>query len=122
MNRVIHFEISADDVPRAVAFYKKAFGWAIEKWEGPVEYWLVGTGKEGEPGIDGGLGKRSDPRETTVNTIGVASLDEAIAKVQAAGGKVTRPRMPVPGVGWMAYCVDTEGNPFGLMQDDPNAR
>lgn len=65
-------------MPRAVAFYKKAFGWTIEKWAGPMEYRLVTTGKEGEPGIDGGLGKRTDPRETTANTIGVASLVEAL--------------------------------------------
>jgi len=52
----------------------------------------------------------------------VASLDEALAKGQAAGGKVTRPRMAVPGVGWMTCCVDTEGITFGIMQEDPGAR
>jgi predicted enzyme related to lactoylglutathione lyase len=29
--------------------------------------------------------------------------------------------MPIPGVGWLAYCKDTEGNIFGLMQADPKA-
>jgi predicted enzyme related to lactoylglutathione lyase len=29
--------------------------------------------------------------------------------------------MPIPGVGWLAYCKDTEGNVFGIMQDDPQA-
>jgi predicted enzyme related to lactoylglutathione lyase len=29
--------------------------------------------------------------------------------------------MPVPGVGWLAYYKDTEGNIFGVMQDDRQA-
>jgi predicted enzyme related to lactoylglutathione lyase len=29
--------------------------------------------------------------------------------------------MPIPGMGWLAYCKDTEGNIFGMMQNDPNA-
>ena len=45
----------------------------------------------------------------------------ALEHVLAAGGAITRPKDAVPGVGWLAYCTDTEGNPFGLMQADPNA-
>lgn len=122
MPRVIHFEIPADDPERAVSFYRNAFGWKIERWEGPMEYWLVTTGPEGEPGIDGGLGRRSEPGAGTENTIGVDSVDQAAEKVVAHGGKVIRPKAAVPGVGWLAYCEDTEGNRFGLMQDDPSAQ
>lgn len=121
MPRVIHFEIPADDPERAVGFYTKVFGWKIEKWDGPTEYWLVTTGAEPEPGIDGGLGRRSEPGAGTENTIGVDSVDQAVEKVVAHGGKVLRPKSAVPGVGWLAYCEDTEGNRFGLMQDDPAA-
>ncbi|NLG28411.1 MAG: VOC family protein [Chloroflexi bacterium] len=121
MPRVIHFEIAADDPERAVAFYRQAFGWKIEKWEGPMEYWLVETGPADEPGIDGGLGRRTSPGEGTVNTIGVDDIDAALEKVLTNGGKVIGPKHAVPGVGWLAYCADTEGNAFGLMQDDPTA-
>ncbi|WP_424204801.1 VOC family protein [Sulfuricaulis sp.] len=38
MPRVVHFELPADDPQRAVAFYEKAFGWTITKWEGPFDY------------------------------------------------------------------------------------
>lgn len=62
-----------------------------------------------------------EPPPPTFSEMSVMTFDESLAKVQAAGGKVMRPRMPVPGVGWMAYRVDTEGNPFWLMQDDPQA-
>jgi uncharacterized protein len=121
MPRVIHFDIPADDPERAIAFYRHAFGWKIVKWEGPMEYWLVMTGPEGEPGIDGGLGRRTQPGESVMNTIGVESVDNAVAAVLASGGQLIRPKAAVLGVGWLAYCADTEGNEFGLMQDDPKA-
>jgi predicted enzyme related to lactoylglutathione lyase len=57
-----------------------------------------------------------------VNTIGVPSVDEFIKKVEAAGGKVIAPKMPIPGVGWFAYCTDTEGNLFGIMESDEKAK
>ena len=44
MPRVIHFEIIAEDVEKAIEFYAKTFGWKIEKWDGPMDYWLIMTG------------------------------------------------------------------------------
>ena len=121
MPRVIHFEISADDPQRAVKFYESALGWQIHKWDGPQDYWLVHTG-ENQPGIDGAILKRNDPHATVYNTVDVPSVDEYVRKVEAAGGRVVLPKMVVPGVGWVAYCADTEGNVFGMLQDDPNAK
>ena len=121
MPRPIHFEITAEDTERAARFYREALGWNLQKWDGPMEYWLITTG-EGEPGIDGGMGRRAngDPA-ATVNTIGVASVDEAIAAIEQAGGTIVRPKAPIPGVGWLAYAKDTEGNEFGVMQADASA-
>ena len=121
MGRVVHFELPADDPERAVNFYQKALGWTIKKWDGPVEYWLVMTGPEDEPGIDGGLAPRSELQVGAVNTVDVASVDEVTARVEAHGGKVVHPKHPVPGVGWMTYCEDTEGTVFGVMERDPDA-
>jgi predicted enzyme related to lactoylglutathione lyase len=121
MARVVHFEINADDGERAVEFYTKVFGWTVENWNGPIDYWLLMTG-EGEPGIDGAVTLRQDPPEATVNTIDVDSVGEYITRAVQHGGTVLMPKMAVPGVGWMAYCKDTEGNTFGLMQADPNAK
>jgi predicted enzyme related to lactoylglutathione lyase len=121
MSRVIHFEIPADDPERSIRFFEKTFGWTIEKWDGPMEYWLVMTGDEDQPGIDGGLGRRSDPEAGVEMTIDVEDLDQALLAVEANGGEVIRPRMAVPGVGWMAYIKDTEGNAFGLMESDDQA-
>lgn len=121
MSRVTHFEIPADNPERAIKFYKKVFGWKIEKWDGPIEYWLIMTGPEDEPGIDGGLARREDPDTVVENTIDVKDLDQSIKEVEANGGTIVRPKMAVPGVGWMAYFIDTEGNIFGMMETDPQA-
>jgi uncharacterized protein len=122
MSRVIHFEIPADDLERAAIFYRKAFGWKIEKWPGPMEYWMVTTGTDGTPGINGGLMRKQAPTVATTNTIGVDSVDAAVTAVQNAGGKLVVPKTPIPTVGYFAYCQDPEGNLFGVMQADANAK
>ena len=121
MSRVIHFEIPADNPDRAVEFYRTVFGWEIQKWAGPQEYWLASTGPDSQPGINGGLMRRQHPGAGTCNTIGVISLDQALANITKQGGKVVVPRTAIPGVGYLAYCSDTEGNVFGVMQADNTA-
>lgn len=129
MPRVIHFEIHADNVERAKKFYENVFGWKLEKWEGPMDYWLITTGEQGQPGIDGGLMKRQGKEpgeETVINsyvcTIDVPDIDEYLSKIKQHGGKVAMEKGAVPGMGWLAYCFDTERNMFGIMQPDMNAK
>jgi hypothetical protein len=122
MNRVVHFELPADNPERAVEFYKKAFGWQIQKWPGPQDYWLVTTGADGDPGINGGILRRQHPGAGTCNTVRVPSVDDAVATITKNGGKVAVAKMPIPGVGYLAYCTDTEGNVFGVMRPDANAK
>lgn len=121
MPRIIHFEINAEDPERAAGFYREAFNWEIHKWDGPVDYWLITTGPDEEPGINGALLRRIDPKASTWNTVEVGSVDEVLAKIQAAGGRIIQPKMSVPGVGYQAYCQDTEGNVFGVHQTDESA-
>jgi predicted enzyme related to lactoylglutathione lyase len=116
----VHFDISAEDPERAVAFYSDVFGWRIQKWDGPQEYWLISTG-EGEPGIDGGMSRRNDGQASTTNTIQVGSVDRYGERITNQGGKVVSPKMAIPGVGYLAFCQDTEGNTFGIMESDPSA-
>ena len=122
MPRPFHFEIPADNPERAIGFYSNVFGWKFTKWEGPSPYWLITTGPKEEPGIDGGLLPRRDPAQPCVNSIGVGSVDETLKTVEKNGGKIALPKMAVPGVGWLAYCKDTDGNMFGVMQMDPSAK
>jgi hypothetical protein len=118
--RIVHFEIPTDNPDRAIEFYEKIFNWEITKWDGPMDYWMVMTGKE-EPGINGGLIKRSDPVTITTNTIGVADLDKTVEEIVSAGGELVMPKSVIPKMGYLAYCKDTEGNVFGLMQPDESA-
>lgn len=135
MNRVVHFEIHAADPERGVKFYQDVFGWEIKEWiipgvEMPPEnrYWMVNTGTEKEPGINGGLVIRRGPAPVEgqpvnafVCTMYVPSVDEYVDKALKAGGSIALPKMPIKGVGWLAYCKDTEGNIFGMMQNDEKA-
>lgn len=121
MSRVVHFEIAANDVAKINNFYSKVFGWKIENWGGPMEYWLVSTGDEKQPGINGGIFKK-EGTQAIINTIGVDNVDEYMKKVENNGGKVTTPKNTIPGVGYFAYCEDVEGNKFGIMQSDNNAK
>jgi uncharacterized protein len=127
MSRVIHFEIHAGNPQRAIEFYEKLLGWKFQKWEGPVDYWLISTGPSDQPGIDGGLVLRRgeiDGQAVTayVCTVDVSNLDESVKAALEIGGQLALPKMAVPGVGWLAYCKDTEGNIFGMMQSDPSAK
>jgi predicted enzyme related to lactoylglutathione lyase len=122
MPRVIHFEIQVDQPERAVGFYKTVFGWKIDQWGGPENYWLITTGDDKEMGINGGMMKRTPMPSPTINTIGVSSVDEFASKITANGGKIIRPKTAIPGVGYFAYCQDTEGNIFGIMQSDDSAK
>ncbi len=122
MPRVVHFEMAGENPDRMAKFYSGTFGWKVQKWEGPTEYWLVITGEDGTPGINGGFGRRTKPDEGTTNTLEVEDAKAAVAVVEKNGGKVVTALHAVPGVGWQAYCEDTEGNLFGIHQNDPNAK
>jgi len=127
MNRVTHFEIHAENPEKIADFYRNMFGWDIKKWDNDqgVDYWLIMTGPEKEPGgINGGLVKRQgplpkggEPMTAYVCTIDVPSLDEYIMKLEKEGGKLAMPKSTIPGVGYLAYCSDPEGNIFGMIQN-----
>lgn len=121
MPRVIHFEIGAEQPERAAKFYADIFGWDIKKWDGPMPYWLVTTGPCEAPGINGGIFVRQGP-VGHVDTIDVPSVDDFVAKITAAGGQCVVPKMPIPGIGWLVYCKDTEDSIFGIMQADTGAK
>ena len=129
MPRVVHFEIHAADPQRAITFYETVFGWSFHQWaEGEWPYWLTTTGPDDQPGINGGLMIRRGEAPADgaavnayVCTMDVANVDEAVEAVTRAGGQIALPKMPVKGVGWLAYGKDPEGNLFGMMQNDPEA-
>jgi predicted enzyme related to lactoylglutathione lyase len=128
MNRVVHFEIHAKDLDKMQQFYSSVFGWKITDLGAQMGgYRMVETGNDaaGEkwPGINGGITPRQgagpadgQPVNAYVCTMSVDSLDKYLDKVKAAGGTMATDKMDVPGVGWLAYCKDIEGNIFGMLQ------
>lgn len=127
MPRVVHFEIHAQEPTRALAFYGGVFGWTAQQW-GANPYWLLSSGQDG-PGIDGAMILRRGPPPVDgapvnafVCSVDVPDCDATVAKVLAHGGVVAVPKMALPGVGWVAYVKDTEGNLLGVYQYDTTAR
>lgn len=128
MARVVHFEVHAAEPQRAIRFYESVFGWKFSKMPGEgMAYWLISTG-EGD-GINGGLLPRQGPPPSDgqpVNayacTLSVEDIDASMKAGVEAGGVVALPRMTIPGIGYVGYLKDTEGNIFGLHQSDHNAK
>jgi predicted enzyme related to lactoylglutathione lyase len=119
-NNLASFAIHVDDVQRARRFYEAVFGWVFEPW-GPPDFYLIHTGSDADPGIQGLMHKRQQPRTGTgLNgfepTFAVDDLDAVIAAVQASGGRVTMPKSPIPTVGVLIRFEDTEGNDVGAMK------
>ena len=119
---IIHFEIAATDFEKLKKFYAGLFGWKIEKYPGPVEYWLIQTvpvdekGMALSPGVNGGMVRKESPNQKPVNYISVENIDESIEKVKTLGGKMMSLKQEVPNVGWIATAVDPEGNQIALLQ------
>jgi predicted enzyme related to lactoylglutathione lyase len=124
-NRVVHFEIGAEDPEKLSEFYKKALGWEINLWPGS-DYWMVGKEADGKVGaIFGGIMQRWQS-EKTINTIETEDIAATIKDVEANGGKVVKPVADMPMgpeeiMRW-CYCEDPQGNIFGLMQTIKNTK
>ena len=121
MGRVSHLEITADNPKRAAAFYEKAFGWKFTDWGGPFTYLLATTGDKTDIGIDGAIMDRTEHGQGVINTISVDKWESGADAVKKAGGQVLMEKTPVSGQGYFAYCKDTEGNVFGIFENDPTA-
>jgi predicted enzyme related to lactoylglutathione lyase len=120
---IIHFEIPAEDLERLKKFYSQLFGWKIEKAPGPMDYWMIQTvpvNKQGwpiRPGVNGGMMKKQHSEHKVTNYILVESVDEYSKKIEKLGGKITVPKMEVPGMGWWAMAIDPEGNHFAIWEE-----
>lgn len=124
MDRVVHFEIPAEDMDRAKKFYKDNFGWKLNQL-GPDmgDYVLIQTGPTDEKGmpqdkafINGGLMKRDPSAKSPVLVIAVGDTDQTVEKVKKSGGKLVGEILDIPNVGRYARVQDTEGNVIGVIK------
>lgn len=123
MNKVVHFEIPAENVKRAQEFYKDVFGWKINEYP-EMEYTILQTGPTDEKGmakeqgfISGGMMKRQDEIKNPIITIEVEDIDTKADEIAKHGGKVIRSKMEVGDMGYASYFIDSEGNILGLWQN-----
>jgi predicted enzyme related to lactoylglutathione lyase len=124
MDRVVHFEIPAENLERAKKFYSENFGWKLSQL-GPEmgNYVLVQTGPTDEQGmpqdrafINGGLMSRDPSASSPVLVIAVADADQAVEKVKKSGGRLIGEILDIPNVGRYARVQDTEGNVIGVIK------
>ncbi len=127
MNKVVHFEVPADNLDRAKQFYSTVFGWDISAWPMPDGGVYTGattvatdetTMMPKEPGaINGALVERSaTTNPTPIITLEVESIEAHWPTIEAAGGKKVSERTEIPGMGAYAYFQDSEGNVVGLWE------
>lgn len=126
MNKVVHFEVPADDLGRAKEFYGSVFGWRLDTMPMPGggDYTSAVTTSVDEktqmptePGaINGGLVQRDQAMPAPVITIDVDAIDVTLKEIDAGGGSIVVPRTEIPGMGAFAYFKDPEGNVMGLWE------
>ena len=116
----VHWEFWSEN-PKGVAdFYRKVFEWNIRAIP-DLDYLLVETGGTG--GINGGiLNVPGYKPGAWVNYVNVQSLDQSVEKALKLGANVTKPKSPVPGMGWFAMLTDPQGNAFAMFQQDSQAK
>jgi uncharacterized protein len=121
MGRPVHFEIHASEPEAIIGFYSGLFGWTFSRW-GTEPYWLADTGPDG-PGINGAVVQRrgdkpptGQPANAFVVTVEVDELDPALEKARSLGGSIVVEKQQVPGVGWLAYLNDPDGNVLGILE------
>ncbi|MBG6239883.1 putative enzyme related to lactoylglutathione lyase [Mycetocola sp. CAN_C7] len=107
---VEHFEIPADDMDRAKAFYGMIFGWSMTDWD--AENTMIDKPDAG--GIGGDIHKRNVVPHPTV-VISVDDIDATLALVEAHGGKRIGEIQTLTDTDRYAYFSDSEGNIVGLF-------
>jgi len=122
MSTIVHFDVPAENIERAKKFYSALFDWKFESFPEMQYHLITTTDLAGAPGVGGGMGRRRDPSQPITNYYGVKSIDAAMKQVRNFGGTVVMGKMAVPKMGYLANCIDTEGNPFGLWEEDAGAK
>ena len=113
----VKFEIPADDLQRASAFYKEVFGWSA--MDLPFNYIILDTdGKPVDPmASSGGISPRNDFVKAPVLIITVDSIDEIAEKIKKAGGETLNEKQQVGDFGFSMYIKDTEGSVMCLWEE-----
>ena len=118
MNGFVHIEIPTRDLKRAKAFYGKVFGWTFTDYGKAYVLFQAPDG-----GVGGGFTKvKKVPAKPVVQAyIEVQNIDAKLKEIKGARGKVLKPKMEVPTMGWWASFKDNQGAVLFLWQTMPKA-
>jgi predicted enzyme related to lactoylglutathione lyase len=112
-------ELRTRDLPAAIEFYSKLFGWTLDQSKvTPMEYKEIvidGTSVGGMMPIDENWGPEPPPSHWA-SYIAVENADETAGKITANGGSIRVPPFDAPGVGRMAMVADPSGADFAIIQ------
>ena len=115
--QMVHLEIPAGDTAKAREFWGGLFGWEFQAFEGsPTEYHMTRFSET----TGGAIMERDDAVQGPRVYFDVDDINAGASRVKELGGEASD-AMPVPSMGWFAICKDTDGNDFGLWQNDPSA-
>jgi predicted enzyme related to lactoylglutathione lyase len=120
-NSVGWFEIPVRDIARAKAFYEHALGVSLEPMQmgpGAMEVFPYTPKAAGAAGALVQSDGYTPSHAGSVVYFTVASIEEALGRVHAKGGKTLVPKMGIGEHGFIAHFEDTEGNrvAFHAMQ------
>ena len=119
-NAVSWFEIPVADMDRAVKFYETVFGYKLERHQmGELDMsWFPFAEAPGSPGT---LVFHKDFYKPSMDGVLIyftspsGDLSNELTKVESAGGKVLMlKKLITDDIGYMALCIDTEGNRIAL--------
>ena len=121
-NSLNWFEIPANDLQRSKKFYETIFEIemelnSMEDSEMAFFPWKAGSGK-----ATGAVVKSKQHKPSMEGSIiylnANPAMDEIVARVEDAGGKVLMPKTRIGEHGHIAFIMDTEGNNVGLHSNN----
>ena len=114
--QITHIEFPADDPDRARRFYRAVAGWEFSEMEGFAGLLAV---PRPATGTGGAIGKRGESAgEVVRNFIEVASIDgRAHGRDPAWRHTSLEGRTEVPGQGFYAVLLDSEGTEIALWEN-----
>lgn len=118
-HKIVHWELMGPDASALNSFYHDLFGWKSEEVPGFGGYSMVAADDTGVAGAIG-AGNEHMPSYQAMY-VEVDSIDEHLAKAEAAGGTTVTPRTVIPGMVVFGMFRDPAGNLVGLVEPETPA-